>query len=252
LANVREHKIIAMRRSFVLANALVTLALLILLSATALQAQTAVPVEAEPHHKTLLQNDHVRVFLAEVPPHQETGLHHHERDYLAIELVDGHITNSRVGAVPVQQWFHSGDLHLAKGGFSHVVRNDADTLFRSSDIEFTEPQGDAQPSKQAPSRYCNPGSKTACVTETYVLCTAKVCVSDVTLGEGAKTTRHTHTTDHMLVAVTDYELTDQVEGKGQIVRTQKSGGVEYVPAGITHQLVNTSKGPVRFIVVVFR
>ena len=236
-----------MRRTIFLANALA-----FVLCAGMLQAQTAVPVEAEPHHKTLLQNDRVRVFLAEIPPHQQTGLHRHSRDYLAIELVDGRITNSREGVAPVEQRFHAGDLHVAKAGFSHVVRNDADTLFRSTDIEFTEPQGDVQPSKQPPSRYCNPGSKTACVTETYVLCTAKVCVSDVTLGEGAKTTRHTHTTDHMLVAVTDYELTDQVEGKGQIVRTQKSGGVEYVPAGITHQLVNTSKGPVRFIVVVFR
>jgi quercetin dioxygenase-like cupin family protein len=236
-----------MRRIVLLAGALT-----VLLCAGMLQAQTAVPVEAEPHHKTLLQNGHVRVFLAEVPPHQQTGLHRHQHDYLAVELLDGHITNTRLGAAPVQQWFHSGDVHVTKGGFAHMVRNDADTVFRSTDIEFAEPQGAVQPSTQPPSRYCNPGNARACVTETYLLCTARVCVSDVTLTEGAITMRHTHTTDHLLVAVTDYELTDQVEGKGQIVRRQKSGGVEYVPAGITHQLVNTSKGPVRFIVLVFR
>jgi len=43
-----------------------------------------------------------------------------------------------------------------------------------------------------------------------------------------------------------------VEGKGTNVRVQQSGSVEYIPAGITHQLTNISHHPVRFLVMVFR
>jgi quercetin dioxygenase-like cupin family protein len=65
----------------------------------------------------------------------------------------------------------------------------------------------------------------------------------VTIAPGANTTKHGHTTDHMLVAVSGYELTDQVEGKRIVVRARKSGGVEYLPAGITHRLTKPAKHP---------
>jgi oxalate decarboxylase/phosphoglucose isomerase-like protein (cupin superfamily) len=56
----------------------------------------------------------------------------------------------------------------------------------------------------------------------------------------------------MLIAVSDYELTDRVEGKGIVVRTRKSSEVEYIPAGITHRITNTGQAPARFIVIVWR
>ena len=48
------------------------------------------------------------------------------------------------------------------------------------------------------------------------------------------------------------ELTDRVEGKGIVVRTRKSGEVEYITAGITHRITNASLAPARFIVIVWR
>jgi quercetin dioxygenase-like cupin family protein len=74
----------------------------------------------------------------------------------------------------------------------------------------------------------------------------------VSIAPGAVTTRHSHATDHMLVAVSDFELTDQIEGKGAVVRTPKSGEVEYLPAGITHRLTNTGQVPARFTVILWR
>jgi len=102
------------------------------------------------------------------------------------------------------------------------------------------------------SHYCNPDGTTACVDEKNLFCTARVCVEDVSIAPGAITHKHSHGTDHMLVAVSDYELTDQVEGKGTVVRTPKSGEVEYLPAGITHRLTNTGQAPARFTVIVWR
>jgi uncharacterized RmlC-like cupin family protein len=90
------------------------------------------------------------------------------------------------------------------------------------------------------SHYCNPDSTTACVDEKQTFCTEKVCVENVTI---APATKHGHTTDPMLAAVSDYELTDRVEGKGIIVRRRKSGEVEYIPAGITHRIANAAAAP---------
>ena len=118
-------------------------------------------------------------------------------------------------------------------------------------IEFAEPQGKLE-QMGTNSHYCNPGSMTACVDEKNLFCTAKVCVEDVTIAPGAVTTKHSHTTDHMLVAVSDYQLADTVEGKGRVLRARRSGEVEYIPAGITHQMTNTGDNTGRFIVVLWR
>jgi quercetin dioxygenase-like cupin family protein len=56
----------------------------------------------------------------------------------------------------------------------------------------------------------------------------------------------------MLVAITDYTLTDEIVGKGKKVRTKKAGEVEYIPMGITHQLTNTGAAAARFIVIAFK
>jgi len=122
----------------------------------------------------------------------------------------------------------------------------------TSEYEAAAARGKAGRVGTKDSHYCNPGSETACVNEKYLFCTNKVCVEDVTLGPGAVTIKHGHTTDHMLIAVSDYELTDDTEGKAPTIRTKKSGEVEYIPAGIRHQLTNTGKDTARFIVVVFR
>jgi oxalate decarboxylase/phosphoglucose isomerase-like protein (cupin superfamily) len=49
-----------------------------------------------------------------------------------------------------------------------------------------------------------------------------------------------------------YELTHRVEGKEIVVRTRKSGEVEYIPAGITHRITNTGEAPARFTVILWR
>ena len=74
----------------------------------------------------------------------------------------------------------------------------------------------------------------------------------MTIAPGAIIAKHTHATDHALVAISDYKLTDPVEGNGTVMHTRKSGEVEYTPAGITHQLTNTDQTPAHFTVIVWR
>ena len=227
-------------------------AVLLLAGITLAQQKPAIPVDQEPHHHQVLQNQKVRAFVSELAPSEQTLVHLHSRDYITVFLLNAQYTATVAGQKPQPRRAAAGTVRYDRAPVIHAVRNTAPATFRVLDIEFVDQQGKSTPSKQAASHYCNPGSKTACVDEKYLFCTEKVCVSDVTMGEGAITMKHSHQTDHMLVALTDYRLSDNVEGKGTNVRVQQSGGVQYLPAGITHQLTNVAQHPVRFLVIVWR
>jgi quercetin dioxygenase-like cupin family protein len=227
--------------------------LLVLLSAIA-AAQTPAPIPAAevPQRKEIFHNDHINAFLVELKPNESTPMHVHDRDFLTVFVSGGQIRHTEFGHGPSNQNIPQGAVRFRNAGFAHATQNESPQAFRSVIVEFAQPQGKTEKVGTKNSHYCNPGSETACVEEKYLFCTAKVCVEDVTMGAGAVSIKHSHTTDHMLVAVSDYQLTDQVEGKGKMVRTKWAGEVEYIPAGITHQLTNTGRGAARFIVVVWR
>ncbi len=60
---------------------------LVLGSATA-SAQSAVPIEQEPAHRLVLQNEHVRVFDVWLPPGADSLWHVHRYDGVSVRLAD--------------------------------------------------------------------------------------------------------------------------------------------------------------------
>lgn len=228
-------------------------AAILLLLCTAGVAQESAPIRYSevPQRKEILANRRVAVSLLELAPHQATPMHQHDRDLLAVFINEGHTSNTVFGHRPALDNMPAGEVRFLNAGHSHATENEGTSPFRTVTIEFTEPQGKLE-QVGTTSHYCNPGSTTACVDEKNLFCTAKVCVEDVIIAAGAVTTKHSHTTDHMLVAVSDYQLTDTVEGKGRVMRVRRSGEVEYIPAGITHQMTNTGYSAGRFIVVLWR
>jgi quercetin dioxygenase-like cupin family protein len=210
----------------------------LLFTASSLLGQTTPDANSKP----ILQNSRVTVSRVEIPPHTTIDAGKHDRGLLTVIVGD----KSRKSNLQPGATFYS------PAGTVERTRYEGDLPLPAVAVEFASSPGAVERKKPAPSRYCNPGSRTACVAEKYLLCTAKMCVEEVTMGPGAVTTRHSHDTDHMIIAVTDYSLSDDVVGKGVVARAVKSGGVEYIPAGITHTLTNKSPGQVRFVVVVFR
>jgi len=229
-----------------------TVAVLLLAGTLAAQSATPVPDSEIPQRKQHIQNQHVTVSLLELAPQESTPMHRHDHDILTVSISGGHTKDTLEGKKPDEDKLVAGEVHFRKAGFTHALTNEGPGVFRAVIIEFAEPQGKMEGVGAKNSHYCNPGSKTACVNEKYLFCTKNVCLEDVSLGPGAVTIKHGHTTDHMLIAVSDYELTDETEGKGTTVRTKKSGEVEYFHPGITHQLTNSGKDTARFIAVVFR
>ena len=226
--------------------------LLLFCAAAAAQKPAPIPDSEVPQRKEIFRNQRVVVSLLQIAPRDATPMHQHARDMISVFVTGGKTSRTMYGAKPMTDRIAAGEVRFRNAGFAHDTRNDGTGPFRATIIEFIDPQGKREKPASKKSHYCNPGSATACVDEKSLFCTAKVCVEDVTIAPGAVTTRHSHSTDHMLVAVSDYEFTDQIEGKGKVVRTRKSGEVEYIPAGITHQLTNTGKAAARFIVVVWR
>jgi quercetin dioxygenase-like cupin family protein len=226
--------------------------ILLILCAT-LAAQTSSPIAASElsQRKELLRNHRVTASIVELAPGETQPLHRHEHDMVSVYTNGGHIRNTLPKHRPEAVNLTVGEVLFHEVGYTHSITNDASTPLRVVGVEFADPQGKLK-RMNMPSHYCNPGNDHACVDETNLFCTDRICVSDVTIDAGAVTTKHGHATDHMLVAVSDYELTDEVEGKGTVVRTRKSGEVEYVPAGINHRLTNTGKTAARFTVIVWR
>ena len=226
--------------------------ILFLLCLTCLAQESAPIRDSEvPQRKEILTNRRVTVSLLELAPHEATPMHQHDRDMLAIFINGGRHSNTLFGHKPTLDNMPAGEVRLLNAGYSHATRNEGTSPFRAVTVEFSEPQGKLEQIGTS-SHYCNPGSTTACVDEKNLFCTAKVCVEDVTIAPSAVTTKHSHTTDHMLVAISDYQLADTVEGKGRILRARRSGEVEYIPAGITHQMINIAPTPGRFIVILWR
>ena len=202
--------------------------------------------------KQVFQNDRLTAYAIDIVPGQSSPMHRHEHDMLTVSVTDGMLKITNEGSGPAEIKPKAGDVHFQPGGFSHAVENAGKTDFRAVDIEFATSQGKQEPPAHKKTHYCNPGSKDACVTERYLFCTTKFCVEDVTMAPGAKSTQHSHDTEHMLVAISDYSLADDTTGKGVIQREVKSGGVEYLPAGITHVLTNTGKDEAKFIAIIFK
>ena len=233
-----------MRRAFILT--------LLCAACAACAAQSAsVPDDQVPQRKEILSNHHVTVSLLELASNDSTPSHKHDHDSIAVFVNGGHIQNNVQGQPPAENKIAVGEVRYRAGGYAHSVKNEGTDPLRVVVVEFNDPQGKMEQINTT-SHTCNTGSTTLCYDEHNLFCTAKVCVEDVTIAPGATTHKHSHSTDHMLIAVSDYELTDHVEGKGDVLRTRKSGEIEYLTSGITHQQTNTGKAPARFIVIAWR
>jgi quercetin dioxygenase-like cupin family protein len=113
-----------------------------------LGAQEPVPLArgntpGEPHHHLKIENEYVRVYYVDVPPHENTQLHQHDHDYIYVSLGPSDVVNAIVNKPEIHLQLKDGETHFTRGGFAHVARNLADTPFRNITIELLKPQGEA-------------------------------------------------------------------------------------------------------------
>jgi quercetin dioxygenase-like cupin family protein len=224
----------------------------LLLAAIALTAQNTSEVEitAEPHHHLLLENQQVRVWLAEVAPHDATLLHRHNHDYVFVSLGETNVQNEVEGKPPVTLKMQDGETRFSQGGFAHIARDLASTPFRAIAVEFLQ---DEAAHKTPPPAWDEERGLHVLTggTQDIMFVQDGVRVSEIELQPGAMLPSHHHSGPHLVVAVTDLEVRSDVEGQGPMPGHFKSGDVKWLPGGYTHTLTNVGKQEAKFVTLEF-
>ncbi len=99
------------------------LALLLLVFSVSAQAPEPAPlahgsVPGEPHHHLRIENEYVRVYYVEVPPHENTQLHQHDHDYIYVSLDPADVVNAVRDKPEVHLALRDGETHFTRGGAS--------------------------------------------------------------------------------------------------------------------------------------
>jgi hypothetical protein len=98
--------------------------------------EQAVPIEQEPRHHLVIENEFVRAFAVEIAPHDRTLCHRHAHDYLLYVVGDGDIVSAPRDEEPKKLSYRDGGCELSPAGLVHVVENLRDTPFRNVVVEL--------------------------------------------------------------------------------------------------------------------
>ena len=227
------------------------ISILFLLFAAILFAKEAavVPVDHEPVHHKVLDNESVCVFDVVVPPHAATLMHRHDRDYIFVTLGDSDISNERMGEKPVHLTLKDGEARYTRGGFEHIARNLAETPFHNLTIELKKPGSPL--CGIDPAAACENADQAAIVRELFA--TEHLIVRLTTLEPGEQTPEHTHAYPHLAVAVDDLTFENHEAGKPPALVSMKKGQFVWVAnIGITHFFKNVGKARARMLALEFK
>jgi quercetin dioxygenase-like cupin family protein len=103
--------------------------------------EQVVPIEQEPRHHLVFENEFVRAFAVEIAPHDRTLCHHHPHDYLLYVARGAEIVSAAREEEPKQLSYRDGECELAQAGLVHVVENLSETPFRNVVVELLPAAG---------------------------------------------------------------------------------------------------------------
>jgi quercetin dioxygenase-like cupin family protein len=188
-----------------------------------------------------------------VAPKATTLIHRHNYDYLFVTLGDSDVVSARVGEKPAALQLKDGEVRYTPGNFAHAAINKSDRPFHNITIELLKPSSKVTNCADACSEPAPCGVKEVDNCPTFVrrISSDQWKVSHVTLPPSAQLGKHTHTSPHLVVAVSDLDLTSQAESASNNIK-REPGGLAWVPAGVTHTLTNNSAKPARFITLEFK
>ena len=95
-----------------------------------------VPIEQEPRHHLVIENEFVRAFAVEIAPHDRTLCHHHPNDYVLFVANGGDIISAARGEEPKRLSYSAGECELSAAGLVHVVENLGEHAFRNVVVEL--------------------------------------------------------------------------------------------------------------------
>jgi hypothetical protein len=106
------------------------------------QEQSVVPLNLEPHHHLVLDNDFVNVYSVHVEAKDSVLLHKHNLDAIGIMLSDAEITVRAPGKPDSHQKVLAAQLRLQQAGYVHSTAIEGDAAYRNVTVELLLPQQD--------------------------------------------------------------------------------------------------------------
>jgi quercetin dioxygenase-like cupin family protein len=199
------------------------------LAAAAAMGQDAapVPVEKEPHHKTVFQNDFVQAFRVNIDPGQATLMHIHSHDDGAVRLGTFTSASDVQGQPPGKpEEAHPGGVSARNNepnALVHRVRNVGTTPFDVIDVQVL-----GRPPGPATDPIATPAAENP-----------KMRVYRWDLAPGATSAMHTHKRPYLIIAATDTNLKMTSPDGRSMEHPIKAGDMHWVDTEVTHSLANT-------------
>ena len=222
----------------------------------------AAELENESHHTLLFKNERVRVWSLELPGGASTDPHLHRYDYVGVNLDEADLSqlprygNGPEGPVTTHP-FTAGEMWYVHGGYVHTLRNNRGLdRVRQIYVEILRPAPSGNAVKDFLDDYyesqrVNPPvmAEASYLQEAYFFRTF-LTRQQILPGEKSERRRWDH--DHLVIALTDLKLKNEVEGEPARAVEMKKGEVRWVEGGYTHRLTNEGKEPARFVTVELR
>ncbi len=210
------------------------------LSAAPASAQPAVPIEQEPAHQLVLQNDKVRVFDVGLAPGEATLWHVHRHDGMSVRLTDATIEDQPEDGQAEALSLHRGELAFGAtpNARAHRVRNVGETTFRNLYIELLI---DTDASAGRAVAAADSTGRRVAFENVRVRALRRI------LEPGESTAVHTHAASGVAVVVTAGRL--EISYPEAAARTVdiRAGTVQWIQPGTTHALKNVGTAPIEMV-----
>jgi quercetin dioxygenase-like cupin family protein len=241
-----------MQQSLKMTNATRT-ALFLAAFAVLAPAQDTVEITSEPSHHLVFENDWVRVFNVLAPARASTLVHRHNYDYLYVTLGDAAITNARVGEKPFPVVLNDGEVRFTPGGFAHAVANNSERPFHNITIELLKSSTNVRPCSDACEVpiSCAASAREKCASARILLQSDQWSAISVLMPPGATYPEHAPAAPHLVVAVSDLDLTQVVDGRDRVEVRRVVGDVRWVDP-VVQSITNAGSMPARFVSLQFK
>jgi quercetin dioxygenase-like cupin family protein len=226
--------------------------LVFLAAATLAQEQQPVEITSEPSHHLVLENEVVRVFNVTVAAKASTLVHRHNSDYIFVTLGDSDVVSTRVGEKPVPLHLRDGEVRFTPGNFAHAAINEREQPFHNITIELLKASTNVKTCTESCVTHpaCADAANSSCPSSEKRISSDQWTISLVTMPPSSRLEKHTHATPHLVVPVSDLDLTQQTDSASSAIR-RAPGEIGWVPGGVTHTLINSSSSPARFVALEF-
>lgn len=188
-----------------------------------------VPVEKEPHHKTVFKNEYIQVFRVNLGAGATTLMHTHTHDDAAVRLSTATVAADSPGEpLGPPESVYPGLVSARDNEpkpHTHRVHNIGAILFDVIDVQvLSRPNGAATPPISLPTAE-----------------NAKMRLYRYELDPGAASTQHTHARPYLLVAATDANLRLTSPDRAPMNHSLTTGDTRWVNTPVKHTITNLGK-----------